>query len=50
MDAVVVTSNLSKSYGSHEALKQVNLEVYKGEVFGYLGPMDPVRALRSARC
>jgi ABC-2 type transport system ATP-binding protein len=33
-----VTNDLSKSYGSHEALKKVNLEVRKGEVFGYLGP------------
>ena len=38
MNAVVVTNDLSKSYGSHEALNKVNLEVYKGEVFGYLGP------------
>ena len=33
-----MTNDLSKSYGSHEALKKVNLEVRKGEVFGYLGP------------
>ena len=38
MNAVVVTNDLSKSYGSHEALKEVNLEVYEGEIFGYLGP------------
>ena len=38
LNAVVVTNDLSKSYGSHEALKKVNLEVYKGEVFGYMGP------------
>ena len=38
MDAVVVTNDLSKSYGNHEALRKVNLEVQKGEVFGYLGP------------
>ena len=38
MDAVVVTNDLSKSYGNHEALRKVNLEVHKGEVFGYLGP------------
>ena len=38
MDAVVVTNDLSKSYGDHEALRKINLEVRKGEVFGYLGP------------
>lgn len=38
MNPVVVTNDLSKSYGSQEALKKINLEVYEGEVFGYLGP------------
>jgi ABC-2 type transport system ATP-binding protein len=38
LKAVVVTNDLSKSYGSHEALTKVNLEVCEGEVFGYLGP------------
>jgi ABC-2 type transport system ATP-binding protein len=38
LDSVVVTNDLSKSYGNHEALRKVNLEVRKGEVFGYLGP------------
>ncbi len=35
---VITTTDLSKSYGCHEALRKVNLEVHKGEIFGYLGP------------
>ncbi|MEA1875280.1 MAG: ABC transporter ATP-binding protein [Bacteroidota bacterium] len=30
--------NLSKSYGSLKAVHQMNLEVAKGEIFGFLGP------------
>lgn len=30
--------NLSKSYGSFEALKSVNLSIDKGTVFGFVGP------------
>ncbi len=36
--AVVSLRNLSKSYGSHHALVDVDLEIGHGEVFGYLGP------------
>ena len=35
---VIETHNLSKSYGSFEALKNLNLSVQRGEIFGYLGP------------
>lgn len=31
-------SQLSKVYGQHEAVKQLNLDVKKGELFGFLGP------------
>src|SRR5213595_3439315 len=34
----VMTSGLSKSYGPVRALWDVNLEVRRGEVFGFLGP------------
>lgn len=31
-------SNVSKSYGSHKAVKDLNLTVESGELFGFLGP------------
>ncbi|QKY68353.1 ABC transporter ATP-binding protein [Lentibacillus sp. CBA3610] len=31
-------TNLTKSYRKHEAAKSLNLEVNKGELFGFLGP------------
>jgi len=34
----IVTEGLSKNFGSIEALKDLNLTVRKGSVFGYLGP------------
>jgi ABC-2 type transport system ATP-binding protein len=36
--AVVTTRGLSKSYGPVEALRDVDLEVRRGEIFGVLGP------------
>ena len=35
---VVSTSNLTKYYGKQCGIEAINLEVRKGEVFGYLGP------------
>ncbi len=37
-ELVIKTHNLSKSYGAFEALKDLNLSVQRGEIFGYLGP------------
>ncbi|MHA2380196.1 MAG: ATP-binding cassette domain-containing protein [Candidatus Thorarchaeota archaeon] len=34
----IVTEGLSKNFGSIEALKNLNLTVRRGSVFGYLGP------------
>src|SRR5436853_7789706 len=34
----LMTRGLSKSYGDVQALRGVNLEVRRGEVFGFLGP------------
>lgn len=31
-------SDLHKSYGNHHVLKGINLEVYSGEIFGFIGP------------
>ena len=34
----VTAENLKKSYGDHEAVRGISLEIAKGEVFGLLGP------------
>jgi ABC-2 type transport system ATP-binding protein len=38
MTAVIETHKLSKSYGEHRGIVDVDLEVAEGEVFGFLGP------------
>jgi ABC-2 type transport system ATP-binding protein len=38
MSAVIQTEQLTKSYGEHRGIVDVNLEVRHGEVFGFLGP------------
>ena len=38
MRAIIHTESLCKSYGKIEAIKDINLEVFEGEIFGYLGP------------
>jgi ABC-2 type transport system ATP-binding protein len=38
MAAVIRTEKLTKFYGSHRGIVEVDLEVDKGEVFGFLGP------------
>jgi ABC-2 type transport system ATP-binding protein len=38
MPAIIRTENLTKSYGTHRGISDVNLEVESGEVFGFLGP------------
>ena len=37
-DAVLAVRGLSKRFGAVTAVEQVNLEVYRGEIFGFLGP------------
>jgi ABC-2 type transport system ATP-binding protein len=37
-DVVIRTEDLSKSYGRQRGVIGVNLEIRRGEVFGYLGP------------
>ncbi|HEX2056823.1 MAG TPA: ABC transporter ATP-binding protein [Actinomycetota bacterium] len=37
-DAAIEVSNLTKSYGSVEAVKGINLRVERGEIFALLGP------------
>src|ERR1035437_7570210 len=38
MTAVIETEKLTKSYGSHRGIIEVDLVVQEGEVFGFLGP------------
>jgi ABC-2 type transport system ATP-binding protein len=35
---ILEIQNLSKSYGSHQALNSINLNIPKGKIFGLLGP------------
>jgi ABC-2 type transport system ATP-binding protein len=37
-EAIIQTNDLSVYYGSHRGIKDLNLSVQKGEVFGFLGP------------
>ncbi len=38
MTAVIRTERLTKSYGTHRGIVELDLEVADGEVFGFLGP------------
>jgi ABC-2 type transport system ATP-binding protein len=38
MNAIIQTEKLTKSYGEHRGIVEVDLEVKEGEVFGFLGP------------
>jgi ABC-2 type transport system ATP-binding protein len=38
MNAVIRTDKLSKHYGAHRGIVELDLEVGEGEVFGFLGP------------
>ena len=37
-ETIIQTKNLSVYYGAHRGIKDLNLSVQKGEVFGFLGP------------
>ena len=38
MTATIETDKLTKSYGTHRGIVDLDLEVGEGEVFGFLGP------------
>ncbi len=38
MTAIIETDKLTKSYGEHRGIIDVDLSIEKGEVFGFLGP------------
>ncbi|MFN3699217.1 MAG: ABC transporter ATP-binding protein, partial [Dictyoglomus sp.] len=37
-NAIIKTENLTKYYGKHRGVINLNFEVHEGEIFGYLGP------------
>jgi ABC-2 type transport system ATP-binding protein len=38
MTSIIQTQKLTKSYGSHRGIIDIDLEIAEGEVFGFLGP------------
>lgn len=38
MDSAIQTINLTKTYGKNRGIRDVNLDIRRGEVFGFLGP------------
>lgn len=38
MEPIITIRNLSKSYGAKMVLKNINLDIHKGEIIGYIGP------------
>src|SRR3989442_6314144 len=38
MTAIIQTEKLTKSYGPHRGIVEIDLEVDEGEAFGFLGP------------
>ena len=38
MPAIIETEKLTKSYGVHRGIVDVDLQIEQGEVFGFLGP------------
>lgn len=38
MSTLIETKNLTKSYGKHRGIKNVNLKIEEGEIFGFIGP------------
>ena len=38
MKPIITTHDLTKRFGDFPAVDHINLEVMKGEIFGFLGP------------
>lgn len=38
MNAAIATHDLTKTYGSNRGIRNINLEIEQGEIFGFLGP------------
>lgn len=38
MQSAIQTINLTKTYGKNRGIRDVNLDIHRGEIFGFLGP------------
>lgn len=38
MEKVIEIKNLNKAYGNGRGIQDINLEIFKGDIFGFLGP------------
>lgn len=38
LEYIVQTQNLSKNFGKEQAVSNINLQIRKGEIYGFLGP------------
>ena len=38
MENAITMSNINKTFGAKTAIKDVSIEIKKGELFGFLGP------------
>lgn len=38
MESIITIRNLNKSYGAKQVLRDINLDIHKGEIIGYIGP------------
>lgn len=38
MEPIITIRNLNKSYGIKQVLKDINLDIHRGEIIGYIGP------------
>jgi ABC-type multidrug transport system ATPase subunit len=45
-DVVIQVENISKAFGSLQAVDGLSFEVYRGEIFGLLGPNGAGMAAR----
>lgn len=40
---MIALKDIQKSYGTHQVLKDVNLNIRQGEIYGLIGKIVPVR-------
>jgi ABC-2 type transport system ATP-binding protein len=49
-EKIIEVKHLAKKFGSFDAVKDVSFTVYKGDVFGFLGPKGPEKVLLFGVC
>ena len=40
---MITLKNIQKSYGTHQVLKDVNLNIHQGEIYGLISNVNPCR-------